>query len=814
MLNVKNADGSYYFPTHPSFGDPLSFNKPAPFSENQYIVNGDYLMSQKNTLAMRYFYSTDPRTFNFNTPIGGALPGAPEAVQYSNTNAVLKLTTLVTNSIVNEARVSFQRFFSQASDEVPAGWTPSNLGITPIVPSQTQGPAISFLINGFGVGGFLEPQFSPTNQIQYQDQISWSHGRHTIRAGFEFEKTQWNLDFAGLERGWLFIGSFTNLLAANNPGNIFQCLFCVSSGPVQAGGIIHAYREMNLNSFVQDDWKVSSKLTLNLGVRWEYDGTFSEKYGNLTNTWLSKLAPNSQVPTSAQGLPANYEGWVTAGNYRAHYPAPPDGVFVNTSGTGAIREHPPLSNFGPRLGFAYQAFSKLVLRGGVGVFYDRIGADRFVHAVEQGNPYATTLDYSGGAAAQFTIQNPFPNLPLGTFVQRWADPTTLKTSNLSVPFINEVSHTPLVRQYNFNLQYEFAPRWVLEAGYVGSSGINLLDYNHNINTASIASASNPINGYTTTTVANAGFRVPYIGYAPAGLQATAYDGISNYNSLQVTVRKEFSHGLTLQGAYTWSKSLTDLLDDSANSNNATDLKQQYGPSFFNRPQRFIMNYSWDIPTGHLNKFANAIIGGWNLSGVVTIQDGVPFTFIDGGAGTAYGTNGTGPTSGFGRAELAPGKTYADIATSGGIEARLGGYSGGPGYFNGAFLSNGMPNPNNAFAPAPAIMPDGVTITTQAACPTCATLFGNSGAGILLGPGQFNFDSTLRKQFNVTERVNVQFRAEFFNLFNHPQFSGINAAGGTGGVTGYVPQPLNAGSSTITTTSVNPRIIQLGLKVQF
>ena len=204
-------------------------------------------------------------------------------VQYSNTNSVQKLTTLATNTLVNEARVSFQRLFSQASDTLPAGWTPQNLGITPIVPSQTQGPALSFLINSFGVGGFLEPQFSPTNQAQWQDQISWSHGRHTIRAGFELEKTQWNLDFAGLERGWLFIGSFTNLLAANNPGNIFQCLFCVSSGPPAAGGIIHAYRETNQNAFVQDDWKVSNKLTFNLGVRWEYDGTFSEKYGTASS---------------------------------------------------------------------------------------------------------------------------------------------------------------------------------------------------------------------------------------------------------------------------------------------------------------------------------------------------------------------------------------------------------------------------------------------------------------------------------------------------------------------------------------------------
>jgi len=803
MLQVKNSDGSYYFPTHTTFGDPISFSQPAPFSENQEIVNGDYLPNAKNSVAMRFFYGSDPRTFNFNTPIGGALPGAPMPVQYSNTNAVLKLTTLVTNSLVNEARGSFQRLFSQASDALPAGWTPQNLGITPIIPSQTQGPALSFLINGFGVGGFLEPQFSPTNQIQWADQISWSHGRHTIRAGFEMEKAQWNLDFAGLERGWLFIGSFTNLLAANNPGNIFQCLFCVASGPPAAGGIIHAYRETNLNSYVQDDWKVSAKLTLNLGVRWEYDGTFGEKFGNLTNTWLSQLAPNSQVPTGPIGAPANFAGWVTAGNYLQHYPQPPAGVLVNTSGTGALQKRPPLSDFGPRFGFAYQAESKLVIRGGAGLFYDRIGADRFVHAVEQGNPYSTTLDYSGSAAAPFTIQAPFPNLPPGQFVQRWADPATLTSSNLSVPFIAQVSHVPLIRQYNLNVQYEFAPSWVLEVGYVGSSGINLLDYNHNVNTAGLASASNPINGFTTTTVANVAFRVPYVGYAPAGLQATSYDGISDYNSLQITVRKQLSHGLTLQGSYTWSKSLSDTLVDSANSNNAGDLAQQYGPTYYNRPQRFIINYSWLIPSGSLKGVAKAALGGWTLSGVTTIQDGVPFTFVDGGAGTAFGTNGTGTTSGFGRAQICPGMTYANIATPGGIESRLGGYSGGPGYFNAS-----------AFCPAPAIMPDGVTVTTQAACPTCATLFGNSGVGILLGPGQFNFDSTLSKQFKIAERYSLQFRAEFFNLFNHPQFNGISPGSGTGGTTPFLPQPFNAGGSTIVDTSVNPRVIQLGLKFYF
>jgi hypothetical protein len=802
MLNVKNANGSYYFPSNPTFG-PVSFNEPAFFSEKQTLVNGDYLINPKNTLAMRFLYSTDPRTAQFNTPIGGALPGAPEVQQFSNTNAVLKLTTIVSNTVVNELRASFQRLFSKLADDVPAGWTPQNLGITPIVPSQTQGPPLSFLINGFGAGGFLEPAFSPTNQYQFQDQISWSRGRHTIRAGAEVEKAEWNLDFAGLERGWLFLGSFTNLLAANNPGNIFQCLFCVSSGAVQAGGIIHAYRETNMNAFVQDDWKISSRLTLNMGVRWEYDGTFGEKYANLTNTWLSQLAPNPDVPSSAQGLPANYAGWVTAGNYLSHYPQPPTGVLVNKSGTGAIQDHPPLSNFAPRLGFAYQANSKLVIRGGVGMFYDRIGADRFVHAVEQGNPYATTLDYSGSAAAPFTIQNPFPNLPLGQFVQRWANFSTLQTSELSVPYLAQAIHTPLIRQYNLNLQYEFAPRWVLEVGYVGSSGINLLDYNHNVNTALLASASDPINGLTTTTVANVALRTPYIGYAPAGLQGTDFDGISNYNSLQVTVRKQFSHGLTVQGNYTWSKSLTDLTVDSANSNNASNLSQQYGPSYFNRPQRFIINYSYDLPFGKHEGFVGKLLEGWNVSGVTTIQDGAPMTFVDGAAGTAYGTDGTGTTSGFGRAQLCPGMTYANIATPGGIESRLGGYSGGPGYFN-----------VSAFCPAPAIMPDGVTVTTQAACPTCATLFGSSGLGILLGPGQFNFDVSVIKTTKITEKTTFQLRAEFFNLLNHPQFANLDPGSGTGGTVSQLPNVFSASAGTAVATSVNPRIIQLGAKFIF
>jgi len=789
-LQLKNADGSYYFPSDGNIPTQRQYSNPATANEDQVIINGDYVMNSKNTLAARYFYTHDPRNTPFNAVIGGALPGAPNITYNSNTNASLRLTTLATNTFVNEIRASFQRNLAVSTDQLPEGDTPANLGLKPIVPTQTQAPPISLLINGFGINGFLEPAYSPSNQIQYADQISWSHGRHTIRAGFEYEFTQWNLVFGGLQRGWMLMGSFSDLLNGQ-VGNILQCLFCVRSSPQ---GIIHAYREPNMSSFVQDDWKISSKLTLNLGVRWEYDGVLADKYGNLTDKWLSLLAPNSalptaQVPSPGISTPAAYQGYVVPNNFVANHGQPPAGVHIVDT-PFSIRKHPPLSNFGPRIGFAYQLTNRLVVRGGAGVFYDRVGADRFVHSVEEGNPYAATISY--GPGNPFTIAAPYPDTPqVGEFAQRWANPATLQTSALNHVFLIDSTHTPLVRQYNLNFQYEFASRWVLEAGYVGSSGINLTDYNHNYNVAHLASPSNPINGQTDNTLANILFRVPYLGFQPTGLQGTAYDGHSYYNSLQITVRKQLSYGLSLQAAYTWSKALTNIFNATANSNLPTDMSQQYGPANFNRPERFVINYSWDLPFGKHDGALGRVLNGWNLSGVTTIQAGLPITPIDTRGGTAFGTTTTTIESGYSRPQLCPGITYGQVGSSGGIESRLGGNSGGVGYFN-----------PSAFC-APPVAPNS---------PDGSTLFGNAGVGIILGPDQFNFDASLLKTTRITETTSLQFRAEFFNLFNHPQFA---LPSQTGPISpGTLPNVASQTGGWITNTSVNPRVIQLALKFIF
>jgi hypothetical protein len=816
ILQLKNQDGSYYIPSSQQFGPGRGlFSQPAIYRENQELINGDYLVDAKNTVAMRLFKSEDPRVQTLN----GYVPGTPTNQLYSNTAAVLKLTSIVSQTFINELRGSYQRNLSQASDVMPPGATDQNLGITPLIPALAAGgiatgpnasepPNTVFILNGFNIFGGLNPVFSPTNQRQVADQISWNRGKHTIRAGFEKEWTTWPITFAGLERGFLFFGSFNDLLVGG-PGSILQCLFCTRSGP---NGIIHGYGLPNMNAFFQDDWKLSSKLTVNLGTRWEYDGNLSDKYGNLTTTWISQLrtVPNSQVP-SGPSLPgaynaANFAGWVVPNNYSEHYPAPPPGVLINDRSM-PIRQHPPLSNFGPRVGFAYEVSPKLVVRGGAGIFYDRVGADRFVHSVEQGNPYAVTVDYIAGNP--YTLADPFPPSPVvGEFAQRWIRPNcdTLpggcakNSSYLNVPFVNEVEHTPTVRQYNLTFQYNFAPSWVLEAGYVGSSGINLTDYNHNYNVAGIATPSNPINGITTTTTANVLERVPYLGYQAIGLQGSAYDLIETYNSVQVTVRKQLSHGLLMQAAYTYSKSLTNSFINTANSNLSTDTAQQYGPSEFSRPSRLIVNYSYDLPFGTRKGALGKVANGWNISGVTTVQSGLPLTVIDSRGGSAYGTSSTTTQGGYSRAQLCPGVTYDQLASPGSVKDRL------SGWFN-----------TSAFCAPPAINPDG-TPTTLAACPGCATLFGNSGVGIIGGPDQFNWDITLMKNTPIHERQTIQFRAEFFNLFNHAQF---DTPGSFPGSLNQVNVPNTQGTAKaprafgpITNVSVNPRVIQLALKYSF
>ena len=205
-------------------------------------------------------------------------------------------------------------------------------------------------------------------------------------------------------------------------------------------------------------------------MRWEYDGTLSDVYGNLTNVWTSLLLATpvpGTAPTNLTNPGAGYlAGYVVPNNFAKFYGTAPAGVF-QSSRILPVQSGPPLNNFAPRFGFAYQALSHLVIRGGFGFFYDRVGGNQFVHSVEQGNPYAVTLDFSGSGNQPSSLQQLTPNVPLA-FQPRWANLTNLTYSGLNLPLLDQTIHTPLTRQYNLNFQYEFMKE--LGAG-IGLRGI-------------------------------------------------------------------------------------------------------------------------------------------------------------------------------------------------------------------------------------------------------------------------------------------------------------------------------------------------------
>ncbi len=918
QLTVGKGAGvpnNYYIPSpvsDPQFCNDATglcnFSIPAIYAENQYVANGDYVINSKHTLSTKYFYTHNPYT-TYLGQMGGDLPGTPENILFGNHAAVVKLTSLLTNTFVNEARVSFQQNVNAATVAVPPGGcpnagkltlpegcgSPDQLGMLSEVPGFYEPPSFLNVGTGYGLFGGLLPDKGPTNQLQAADQISWSHGKHSIRAGFQYEWTNWPLSDPGLQQGLILILGYSGFLGnANNFGPPFDlgCLFCVksTSGAPNTSGVLHFYQLNNQNAYVLDDWKVSSRLTINMGLRWEFDGQLTDKYGHLTQVWLDRMAPNSEIASctvpppamSAACAAAGVQQYVVPSNFlNAKYGQPPVGVgFARNDNT--LEGHSPYTNFAPRLGFAWQprSNSKLVIRGGAGIFYDRIGLDRVVHAFEQGYPYAATYDFGDGSPRWFmsSLAQPFETIPLVCvpsdpncnaqpngqgFAPRYANPATANqsfndcfnfgfgspfcalgpggfqvNSGLNTPLLPRAIHTPLVQEYSLGFQYEFAKSWVLDLGYVGSSGINLTDYNHNQNGAQLATPTNSLSfncGVPTgampggdpnvcNSANNAAFRVPVLGYEPIGLQESDFNGNSKYNSLQATVRHQFGHGLSIQGAYTWDRNLSDIFySNSADINDALALKTrpglngpphgQWGPVSFDRFQRFVVNYSYDLPFGKMTQgFAGKVVGGWNVSGVTIAQTGNPLTFIGGGSGGAYGTNQQLSFQGVTTAEICPDFSNGQLKNSGGARSHVANDPTATGYFNTA-----------AFACSAPLVPygdPGYTSPNPADAPFAdppATDYGNSAVGIATGPGQFNWDISILKNTQITEKVKMQFRSDFYNAFNHAQFAppqGTNF--GTVGFenVGNFTSPLSPEGNFITATSVNPRLIQFGLRFTF
>ena len=837
ILQLKIGNGAYYIPSPPLGGGVASPGvtclpvaganansvgtglctaiAPAIYHEYQGIGNWDYVINSKNTLSGRYFFSTDPSKQQFYQA-SDTIPGSGVNPQFGNQTAVLRLTTIVSSNLVNEARFSYQRNVTVGQPTTP--FSASEVGMTALAPATYDLlPRIQIGSLNFGTAIFSVTN-NTDNQFQWADQISWTHGKQTVRAGFEVGHVDWNWNFIGLENGYLIVSTPADFLlglpgcapgtlpaactasetAGTTNGTSFSNVGSTSStGTRYTGeGFDFHFYTWTYDGFVQDDIKLTSRFTLNVGVRWENDGYPNERTGKNVNI-NPELALTNPVPLVAAPCPhypapcagSSLIGMTVPSNFNTNlYGAIPAGVF-QTNSKAAVGHNAPLDNFAPRLGFAWQplATNKFVIRGGVGMFYDLIGGENFIHGALQSMPYGQTVGQSGPNNYFSTLQVPYANTPANWF-PRYVTATGL-TSGITQNVIEQKFPTPLTYQYNLQAQYEFLPSWVLEVGYVGSRGIHqTAGGSYPINPAFLQNAA--VTGAAPVT-GNSNLRVPLLGFAST-LAAYADNEDTHFNSAQVTVRKNFSHGLTLAGAYTWSSALVSAWAPNGAITGATvnptwsmnPIISQYGLNPNYHPQRFTLNYSYDLPFGQHQGWVGVVTSGWRVSGETTIQDGTPLTMTDSGYGTIFGQ----PVTSY--AEFAPGASNGNAQNPGSIQSRIiaGQLHNGEGYLNAAAFC-----PSNIANACRPVISNGFG-------------FGNSGQGITLGPPQNNWDISISKITRVggiRESATLEFRTEFFDAFNHPQFNNPSV-----GVNN------EATFGQITSLSVNPRLIQFALKYAF
>ena len=835
MLELKNPDGSYYIPSSGAAGNVGAFlSSPASFREHQAVGNLDYVIDPKNTLALRWTYSNALTNDTFGCSITKltiqpCLAGTPATVTIPTIYGTMKLTSTLTNNLVNEARASIQRVVGMPQNQIP--FTNSQVGVQSLVPGIDY--LNTFTVTGLFTGGAALSNASVKWNTSYEfaDQISWSHGKHTVRTGFEYERDRQNWHFIGLAIGSATYKTFQDFLLGLSgcaPGQITTiagvptanaaCLASqaagVTNGTAQSnnsnsgtsvgitppGGETFQFRAPTMNAFVQDDFKATSNLTLNLGVRWEYFGLNYAQNGLNNNYWANLIAsvPNSQLGTTA--ATGTLAGLVVPSNFPfASFPAPPVGGLFQNSLKIPTATKEPLANFGPRIGLAWKPFSsdRFVFRSGFGMFYDRAGNTIYNKSAAQGSPYLTTVGQTSGTANWYSNEaSPYCSTPtpmiactapaLG-WAPRFFNPATQTGSNLVVLSTNPIYNVPLTYEWNANIQYEFLHGWVLELGYVGSHGIHQVpdataqaNLEHNVNQPLLASATNPLDCgtaavpspcITTNTSANAQLRVPYLGFTGAGIGVDQTIGAAKFNSLQATVTKRLSHGMTFNAAYTWARGTTTA--SFIQYQDAT-LPLQYGLMPYVRPQRLSVNYAYELPFGKHEGMLDKLTSGWVVSGVTVVQNGFPLTLTDANGGNIYGNvQLSTPT-------YAAGMTAANIPTTGPNGSRLGLVAGSTGWFNkSAFLATSSGTAN---------------------------FYGNVGYSVVSGPGQFNWDISLVKTTKVggiNENATLVFRSEFFNAFNHPQFQ-----------TPSSNEITSSSFGQISSAAVNPRLIQFALKYQF
>jgi len=722
---------------------PSGFNHEQPqgslTDKDQFVVRGDFIESTASSWAGRYSWGDEEQLTPGLKLNGTKLLTNVKQVMASNTR------TLSANK-VNEARFGYNQFFNSLGRELAN--TRDVVGELKI-PGIESGPPIAWGIPAIGIAGFAGfgddsegPYVNNNRTYQIVDNFSWTLGSHAVRFGGELRWDQYNQVGNQFARGSLiFEPNATSSVGAFGTGHAFAdyllgyCKRCeVSVSLAQA-----QFRAFSKYFYVDDSWKVTPKLTLNFGLRYEYTPPWLDQTGRLVNIYVPfadstpNVADRSRHPVFVRiGSGDFYEGLALRFN-----PA------IQVARDGRLGERlvaDDKNDFAPRFGLAWSPTSKWTVRTGAGVFYAQdTGNPRFDMAR---NLAGRRRDEATPDLIDLTFDQPFRNLG-----------GTVQINNPYVLGNIFGRRTPYVIQYLLNVQRQIGNNLVLELGYLGSVGRKL---------ESLRAFNEAIPGATGSTTA----RSPYPEFGR--IQEVDGSGKSSYNGFSAKLEKRFSAGLSFLNGYTWSKSIDTASairshdSDTLFPQNSYNLAAEKALSSFHVAHRFVNSLTYELPLGRGRRLldrggvADAVLGGWQVSSIFTLQTGFPLTIM-------VGRDQANTGGGFDRPIVVAGQSMN--------------------------LDRGVRNADRWFNTAAFSLPP-------------LGSFGNAGRNTVITPGLVQWDASLLKNFRFTERKSLQFRFEAFNAPNHPNLGNPNRSF------------VSSSFGKITGTRTNMRELQFGLKLLF
>jgi Carboxypeptidase regulatory-like domain/TonB-dependent Receptor Plug Domain/TonB dependent receptor len=767
--------GIYPLPNGPTIGNgdvaDFSFVGHRIVREDYFTIRGDHHFSQKDSIFGTYMFDRTP--FTSDEPLGIVLLGAITKRQI----VAVEETHTFSPSLVNTVRLGYNRDFVNNNEPVralnPVAADQSLAAVPGQYPPGCLCPDnISFMEGG--LQGTPDYHYR-WNSYQFYDDAFLTKGVHSFKFGFGYERDQDNQETLGSRDGTFSFGSMQGLLT-NHPTKLR------ASQPTLITE--RSLRQSIIGAYFQDDWRFRSNLTLNLGLRYEMSTVPFDTHGELSNLY-----------SFGDALP--HCGKLVAG----------------CVATGPYFYNPTLRNFAPRIGFAWDPFhnGRTAVRGGFGIFDSLPMLYQFLTLNGQVAPFYKILSTSKLAAGSFPAQ-------------AYTTLVTSGKSNNQLGFVEPHPKRNYVMQWNLNVQRELAHDLTATLGYVGSHGIH---QPFRVDDANIV----------FPTVTSAGYLFPQVdvdgnecipntqcalntGDTPAKLDSNAggirymnWGSSSFYNALQLGVQKRLSHGVQIQGSFTWGKSIDNSSgvvagDQFANSISTLDwwdMSLTRGVSDFNVARTLVISGTWLVPSPKSISGALAWpLSGWQLSTIFKANDGIPFSAL-------FGAQGADPRGTLSSDDYA----YPNVvAGCNPVDLNFHNNPNGPIYIKpGCFTVPVAPSP--AFWTAncdPA--PPSVGAALAPGDLSCYNLRGNVGRNTLVGPGLMNLDFSVFKNNyvrRISENFNVQFRAEIFNILNRANFNVPSLGdGNTNMLNG--DGTVNGGAGLLTQTSTDPREIQFAIKL--